>query len=165
MTALKSQIYPHFLYNTLEVIRMTALDQEDRVVSEMIEALSQQIRYMIGPMQDMVPMDQEVDIIRKYVYLLNCRIRGKVSLMVELHGLGEVYVPKLILQPIVENAYVHGIKPKDGTGHVMIEAERVEDRLEISVMDNGVGMNEEALEKLKDIPVSYTHLDVYKRQG
>ncbi len=151
MTALKSQIYPHFLYNTLEVIRMTALDQEDRVVSEMIEALSQQIRYMIGPMQDMVPMDQEVDIIRKYVYLLNCRIRGKVSLMVELHGLGEVYVPKLILQPIVENAYVHGIKPKDGTGHVMIEAERVEDRLEISVMDNGVGMNEEALEKLKDI--------------
>lgn len=151
MTALKSQIYPHFLYNTLEVIRMTALEQEDSVVSEMIEALSTQIRYMIGPMQDMVPLEQEVDIIRKYVYLLNCRIKGKVKLVVELNGLGGLGVPKLILQPIVENAFVHGIKPKDGSGNVLISAEHTEDLLEISVMDNGVGMDEDALMRLRTL--------------
>jgi len=151
MTALKSQIYPHFLYNTLEVIRMTALEKEDTVVSEMIEALSTQIRYMIGPMQDMVPMEQEVDIIRKYVYLLNCRIKGKVKLVVELNGLGGQGVPKLILQPIVENAFVHGIKPKDGSGNVLISAEHTENLLEISVMDNGVGMDEDALIRLRTL--------------
>ncbi len=149
MTSLKSQIYPHFLYNTLEVIRMTALEKDDYVVSDMIEALSTQIRYMIGPMQDMVSVEQEVDIIRKYVYLLNCRIKGKVKLTVELHGLGDQQVPKLILQPIVENAYVHGIKPKDGSGYVLISAERVEERLEVTVMDNGTGMNESELERLR----------------
>lgn len=149
MTALKSQIYPHFLYNTLEIIRMTALDQEDAVVSEMIEALSSQIHYMIGPMQDMVPLEREVEIVRQYVYLLNCRIKGKVYFSADLNGLSEASVPKLILQPIVENAYVHGIKPKDGSGHVMIEAEHVEERLELSVMDNGVGMDGEELMQLR----------------
>lgn len=151
MTALKSQIYPHFLYNTLEIIRMTALEKDDRVVSEMIEALSQQIRYMIGPMQDMVPLEQEVDIIRKYIYLLNCRIRGEVKLTVDLNGLKDEKVPKLILQPIVENAYVHGIKPREGNGRIMIGAEHVEGFLEISVMDNGIGMKDAELEKLKDL--------------
>ena len=149
MTALKSQIYPHFLYNTLEIIRMTALDKDDTVVSEMIEALSSQIHYMIGPMQDMVPLEKEVEITRQYVYLLNCRIKGKVHFTADLSGLSEVHVPKLILQPIVENAYVHGIKPKDGSGHVMIEAEHVENRMEISVMDNGAGMSTGELEQLK----------------
>lgn len=149
MTALKSQIYPHFLYNTLEVIRMTALEKDDDVVSEMIEALSIQIRYMIGPMQDMVPLEQEVDIIRKYVYLLSCRIKGKVRLTVELNGLGGMRVPKLILQPIVENAYVHGLKPGEGSGNIQVSAEHAEGQLEISVMDNGVGMDEEALKRLR----------------
>ena len=149
MTALKSQIYPHFLYNTLEIIRMTALDKDDTVVSEMIEALSSQIHYMIGPMQDMVPLEKEVEITRQYVYLLNCRIKGKVHFTADLNGLSERRVPKLILQPIVENAYVHGMKPKAGSGHVMIEADHVENRMEISVMDNGVGMSTGELEQLK----------------
>ena len=61
LTALKSQIYPHFLYNTLEIIRMTALEEEGRKkVPEMIEALSQQIHYLIGPMQDMVPLERRL---------------------------------------------------------------------------------------------------------
>lgn len=149
MTALKSQIYPHFLYNTLEIIRMTALEKDDQVIPEMIEALSEQIRYMIGPMQDMVPLEKEVEITRKYIYLLNCRIKGKVNLSVDLQGLGHVQVPKLILQPIVENAYVHGIKPKDGMGNILIGAEETGDGLEISVMDNGIGMNETALRQLR----------------
>ena len=97
LTALKSQIYPHFLYNTLEIIRMTALENNDMRVSEMIEALSQQIHYLIGPVQDMVSLEKELDIVRKYIYLLNCRIDGKVQLMTEAPGAGRLFVPKLIL--------------------------------------------------------------------
>ncbi len=150
LTALKSQIYPHFLYNTLEIIRMTAVDNQDGQVSKMIEALSEQMHYLIGPVEDMVPLEKEVDIIRKYVYLLNCRISGKVLLNVQTPGNYEIMVPKLILQPLVENAYVHGIKPKSGRGSIMIEAAVKDERLEVSVIDNGVGMNEEEVKKLEE---------------
>lgn len=79
---------------------MTALEDEEKSkVPEMIEALSQQIHYIIGPMQDLVPLEQEIDIVRKYVYLLNCRISGKVKLMVNAQGAAMIQVPKLILQP------------------------------------------------------------------
>ncbi len=149
LTALKAQIYPHFLYNTLEIIRMTALEDKERdKVPMMIEALAEQIHYIIGPMQDMINLEKEVDIVRKYVYLLNCRISGKVQLMVDVTGVSKIMVPKLILQPIVENAYVHGIKPKNGNGSIMIEASVNEGILEINIMDNGVGMDGEALEKI-----------------
>ena len=149
LTALKSQIYPHFLYNTLEIIRMSALEEKGREqVPEMIEALSEQIHYLIGPMQDMVPLEREIGIVRKYVYLLNCRIGGKLQLTVKAAGAGVFQVPKLILQPIVENAYVHGIKPK-GKGCIMIETTAGKESFEITVMDNGVGMDEEAMEKIR----------------
>lgn len=151
LTALKSQIYPHFLYNTLEIIRMTALDNGDEQVSRMIEALSEQIHYLIGPVQDMVPLEKEVEIIKKYIYLLNCRIAGKVTLSVSTPGSAQVFVPRLILQPIVENAYVHGIKPKNGKGTIMIETARTDDTFEISVMDNGAGMDAEALQRLNEL--------------
>lgn len=151
LTALKSQIYPHFLYNTLEIIRMSALENDDMQVSQMIEALSEQMHYLIGPVEDMVPLEKEVDIIKKYVYLLNCRIGGKITLEVNTPGSGHILVPRLILQPIVENAYVHGIKPGNGRGNIMIEAVYEGELLEISVMDNGVGMNEEELSRLKEL--------------
>ncbi|HIX16650.1 MAG TPA: histidine kinase [Candidatus Hungatella pullicola] len=114
LTALKSQIYPHFLYNTLEIIRMTALENEDHQVSSMIEALSEQIHYLIGPVEDLVPLEKEVDIVKKYIFLLNCRIQGNIQFEISGNGLDRIMVPKLILQPVVENAYVHGIKPKGG---------------------------------------------------
>ena len=151
LTALKSQIYPHFLYNTLEVIRMTALENEDRKVSEMIEALSGQMHYLIGPVQDMVPLEKELENIQSYIYLLNCRITGKILLSIQAPGSAHIQVPKLILQPIVENAYVHGIKPKNGRGSILIETTRLGERLEISVMDNGAGMDETALKRLEDL--------------
>ncbi len=151
LTALRSQIYPHFLYNTLEIIRMSALENGDMQVSQMIEALSQQMHYLIGPVQDMVSLEKEVDIIRKYIYLLNCRIDGKITLEVSTPGSEHILVPRLILQPMVENAYVHGIKPGNGKGKIMIEAVRNGDCLEISVMDNGVGMNAGELSRLKEL--------------
>ena len=151
LTALKSQIYPHFLYNTLEIIRMTAVENEDKIVSQMIEALSEQIHYLIGPMQDIVPLEKEIDIVRKYVYLLNCRIQGNIMLSIDALGSNRIFVPKLILQPIVENAYIHGIKPKNGRGSIMIEAEEKDGELTLSVMDNGIGMDEEVLEKKREL--------------
>jgi len=169
LTALKSQIYPHFLYNTLEIIRMTALEEGHNKVPAMIEALSEQIRYLIGPMKDLVPLEKEVEMVKKYVYLLNCRINGEIQLDADISGAASIMVPKLILQPIVENAYNHGIKPKGGNGRILIEAKiseespphgrsaereespphlRSAERVEVMIMDNGSGMNEETLDSL-----------------
>lgn len=153
LNALKSQIYPHFLYNTLEVIRMTAVSRKDQMVADMIEALSDQIRYVIGTVNDLVPLGREVDILTKYVYLLNCRFSDKVTFSYNCAHLENALIPKLILQPIVENAFIHGIKPMDGPGHIQLMAEQNEGRITLTVMDNGVGMDEDALNKL------YTLLD------
>lgn len=151
LTALRSQIYPHFLYNTLEIIRMTALENDDLRVSEMIEALSEQIHYLIGPVHDMVSLEKEIDIVEKYVYLLNCRISGKITLVINAPGSREIMVPRLILQPIVENAYVHGIKPKNGRGSIMIEMVQKQNIIEISVMDNGVGMDDMQVQRFMEL--------------
>ncbi|MCR5715404.1 MAG: sensor histidine kinase, partial [Lachnospiraceae bacterium] len=177
LTAIKSQIYPHFLYNTLEIIRMTALENDDAQVSRMIDSLSQQIHYLIGTVEDMVPLEKELDIVEKYVYLLNCRIEGKVSLQVAMEKDLHPMIPKLILQPIVENAYVHGIRPRSGSGEIRIDvgktiltttdpgedthhraatdpgedAVQESEVLEITILDNGVGMDAQALQKLHEL--------------
>lgn len=153
LNALKSQIYPHFLYNTLEVIRMTAVGRNDPMVADMIEALSDQIRYVIGTVNDLVPLGREVDILTKYIYLLNCRFSNKVTFSYDCAHLENILIPKLILQPIVENSFIHGIKPMDGPGHIQLMAERLDNTVTLTVMDNGVGMDEDALNKL------YTLLD------
>ncbi len=153
LNALKSQIYPHFLYNTLEVIRMTAVGRNDQMVADMIEALSDQIRYVIGTVNDLVPLGREVDILTKYIYLLNCRFSNKVTFSYNCAHMENQLIPKLILQPLVENAFIHGIKPMDGPGHIQLMAEQDENRITLTVMDNGVGMDEDALNKL------YTLLD------
>ena len=151
LTALKSQIYPHFLYNTLEIIRMTAIENDDNKVSEMIEALSVQIHYLIGKAQDMVPIEKEIEIIQKYIYLLNCRTVCKVQFFISGNRIGNVMIPKLILQPIVENAYIHGIKPKNGNGCISIEMQIIGEDIEIYVMDNGIGMDRSASEKIQEL--------------
>ncbi len=151
MTALKSQIYPHFLYNTLEIIRMTAIEEEEERVGKMIEALSEQIRYIIGNLDDMVPIEKELEIVRKYIYLINCRYQSKIQLEINRNDGSHYFVPKLILQPVVENAYVHGLKPKNGTGIIQIDITQAEEDIEISVMDNGVGMSEDRIQKIYEL--------------
>ncbi len=154
LDALKSQIYPHFLYNTLEVIRMTALSQEDHKVAQMIEALSDQIRYLIGTVSDIVPLSLEIDILQKYIYLVNCRYDYQVEFVAEDGGFGALEIPKLILQPLIENAFVHGVKPKKIDGAISLYVTKGEERLEIAVMDNGCGMSEGTVQEIKDLLAS-----------
>ena len=116
MNALKSQIYPHFLFNTMEVIRMTAISGGDEVVAGMLEALGEQMQYLIGTVGDLVPLSDELIHIEKYIYLINYRYSDKISLIVNKYGADGCYVPKHILQPLVENAYIHGMKGKNKSG-------------------------------------------------
>lgn len=138
---------------------MTALEDGQKVPA-MIEALSEQIRYLIGPMKDLVPLEKEVEMVKKYIYLLNCRISGEIVLDADISAAAALLVPKLILQPIVENAYIHGIKPKNGNGRILIEAAILElatepgsskHCVEVTVLDNGLGMDSETLAGLNTL--------------
>ncbi len=148
LTALKAQIDPHYLNNTLEVIRMTAMDEGADTAAQMIELLSRQMRYTISADSELVPLQCELDFIRSYIQLLNYRYPDKIRLNLVENGLGQRVIPRLSIQPLVENAYKHGIRPKGGPGLIEITAELTDGALEITVMDNGQGLSPETLQAL-----------------
>lgn len=143
LNALKSQIYPHFLYNTLEVIRMSAVRENCWVVATMVEALADQMRYLIGTVGDIAPLESEIAHLEKYIYLINCRYEQAIQFSTDTGGLDDLFMPKLMLQPLVENAFVHGLRGRQEQGRIQLSARRSEGALEITVLDNGQGMNQE----------------------
>lgn len=151
LTAIKSQIKPHYLYNTLEVIRMTALEHDDKEAARMVESLSKQLKYLIGYNSDMVSLKREIENIREYFYIMRIRYENRIQLEVSVdEDVMEAAIMKLSLQPVVENAVKHGLRRKKGSGTVRIEAHGNGKILEITVMDDGVGMTPEALKALTE---------------
>lgn len=152
LAALQNQINPHFMYNTLEAIRMTAeMNGVDRV-ADMTFILSKMLRYSISSgSMEIVPLRQELEHLSHYMALLDFRYPGKFRM--ELEPLGEwehAQVIKLLLQPIVENSVYHGM---DGTNAVLtisIRHETVDDLLILSVSDDGIGMEAEKLRQLNE---------------
>ncbi|MCD8151851.1 MAG: sensor histidine kinase [Clostridiales bacterium] len=151
MNALKMQIQPHYLYNSLDIIRMTALEQNDRKTAQLLESLAKQLRYVMGPQSERVYLKDEIDSIREYFVMMRIRYEERISLMIYLKDADQtLMIPKLILQPMVENAIRHGLREKKGYGAVAIRVERKSDHLEIVVMDDGVGMDEEGVRHIMD---------------
>ncbi|AFC28901.1 putative HAMP domain-containing sensor [Paenibacillus mucilaginosus 3016] len=152
LSALKSQIRPHYLYNTLEVIRMSAVANDDQEVGDMILSLSHQLKYVLDYGQETVTLLDEKSNIEQYFRLMVYRY-GEHRLSLDFRfdaGLLGAAVPKLSIQPLVENAVYHGIMPKSGKGNIRITAELLPGELLcITVDDDGVGMTEETLEKVR----------------
>lgn len=152
LDALKMQIQPHYLYNTLDVIRMTAVENEDQKTARLLESLAKQLRYVIGQSRERVPLYMELDSIREYMVLMNARYQGKFRLNVNVSDQDRnLYVLKLLLQPMVENAIKHGLRDKEGIGTIEVNVKRGTDALEIAVLDDGKGMNAEEEQYLRSI--------------
>lgn len=149
MRALQSQINPHFIYNTLESIRMLAESNDDPRVAELTYLLGLQMRYSIVRSEETVTIAQELDHVRNYFQLLQIRFPGKFELLIDVpDAFLDLPVLKLVFQPIVENAVFHGLEKKFGTGLLTISAWREQDTVLFSVADNGVGMDQEKLQAL-----------------
>lgn len=150
LNALKTQIKPHYLYNTLDIIRMTAMKHEDRETAEMLESLARQLRYLMGEEKELVTLEQELDNIQDYFQMMRIRYEGRISLNITVpESLKKIRVLKLLIQPAVENAIKHGLKTKDGQGSVWIAASRKENLVEVTVMDDGNGMDAQQLEMIR----------------
>lgn len=148
LAALKAQIHPHFLYNSLEIIRMNAVVNDDESTAELALLLADQMRYVMTFSNDTVTLEKELDMLRGYFMFIGVRYDNSVSHEIKAErGLLDAEVLSMMLQPVVENSIVHGLKPR-GYGHVQIIIERRGDDMVIKVMDNGVGMDQETLEGL-----------------
>ncbi|MGD1817518.1 MAG: sensor histidine kinase [Pleomorphochaeta sp.] len=153
--ALQNQINPHFLYNTLEGIRSEALIEGNKSISSMCEALATFFRYTISHVQNLVPLSQELENTKNYFYIQQYRFGERLTMNINFSDNCEeealrIRIPKLTLQPIVENAIVHGLECKKEKGILNINIDLFNSRLLINVKDNGVGMPEEQLKKLQD---------------
>jgi two-component system sensor histidine kinase YesM len=148
--ALKAQINPHFLYNTLETISSIARMRQVREISDMTRALSAMFRYSIKGEHDFVTLRAEIDNIENYMSILKIRFGSKISLELDIpEFLYDAKMLKFMLQPIVENAVRHGIEMKKGSGIVKITALQEDDLLYIRIRDNGLGIAEEKLRELR----------------
>ncbi|MBW4080315.1 sensor histidine kinase [Paenibacillus sp. S150] len=149
LSALKSQIRPHYLYNTLEVIRMNAVDKEAGEVADMILALSNELKYVIDYGEDRVSIRAELEHLQNYFYIISVRFENRYELHLDIAPDIQMDWPilKLSLQPIVENAVQHGLR-RQGKGTVGITMEKKDGLLAITIYDNGVGMSREALERI-----------------
>lgn len=148
---LKSQINPHFLFNTLNMIACMAKLEEAGTTERMISSLSNLFRYNLKTSEQIVPLEQELKVVRDYMYIQQMRFGSRITcesrIMVEEE---EAMIPAFTLQPIVENAIIHGLSKKEQGGRILLKVWKKDKNVIISVADTGVGMKEEQLQSLQE---------------
>lgn len=140
LSALRSQLNPHFLFNTLNAIS-SLVEHDPRGVRRMIARLSELLRYTLdAPTQQEIPLARELELLGRYLDIMQIRFAERLQTSVDVDdSVRSALVPNLMLQPLVENAIQHGIAHVEGTGRVQVAARRNGDRLVLSVTDNGPG--------------------------
>ncbi|MBR3635849.1 MAG: sensor histidine kinase [Lachnospiraceae bacterium] len=148
--AYRNQINPHFLYNTLSCMRDMALINDQDDIAEMAMSLSDIFRYAVKA-SNIVTVGDEVSYIAKYARIIEYRFMGKIKITTDVEDeVLEKPMIRFFLQPLVENSVFHGLESKMDPGFVDVHIESDNDRLKITIEDDGCGMDEETLNKLKD---------------
>ena len=149
LDALQEQMKPHFLYNTLDMIRYMALENRMEDVYNMLETLGNFYRRFLSKGSIDLSLGEEIEIVLSYLTLQRTRFDDIFVDEYEIEdGVSSLRVPRLILQPLVENSIYHGIRPKGEKGRIRITVKRHENLLLLSVFDNGVGMSDHQRELL-----------------
>ena len=147
---LKNQINPHFLFNTLNMIASTAQIEDAATTEKMIHALSRLFRYNLKSTDSVMPLERELKVVQDYMYLQQMRFGQRIRYDTDCNqDTLEVLVPSFALQPLVENAIIHGISPKGQGGRIHVRSWMEGRRLWISVADTGRGMARERLEEIR----------------
>ncbi|WAM33816.1 sensor histidine kinase [Caldicellulosiruptor morganii] len=164
--ALQSQINAHFIYNILENIKMMAEYAENYDVSDAITKLGKMMRYNMNWKRKFVTLKEEIENIQNYIALMNIRYDNEIKLLVNVNEkLLNYEVPKLILQPIIENSITYGIEPKGSGGNIFIDGSIIGDFAVISIIDDGQGIEEDKLSALQAALENDTEAEYYHGQG
>lgn len=160
----QSQMNPHFIFNVLNSIALKAKMEKNEELSHTISVFSQLIQAKIYRSdQEEVQIKQELEYVNYYLEIQKFRFEEKISYSIQMEDeLLDRYIPKLCIQPLVENAVIHGLEPKEGNGTVMIRGFRKENDIMIEVVDDGVGFDceEEILLPLKNTVSDSGHNNV-----
>lgn len=162
INALQSQINPHFLFNTMESIRMNLWQKGDYENSEIVQKFAKLLRKSIDWASDMIELNKEIELVSTYLDIQKYRYREKLEYDILINDKLNLYsIPKFTLQPIVENAIYHGIEMKKGKGRVTISSQMSEQGFRIIVTDNGIGMDENKLNMVRK--QIYSHMEEDRR--
>lgn len=148
--SLQSQIQPHFLYNTLECIHWQAMADGNKEISTLVMALAKYYRICLSKGHDVIPLEMEAEHVQNYLIIQNMRYDNIIGSEIQIHdNCKKAMIPKLTLQPLVENSIYHGIKIKEGNkGSVALRAVRKGDSVLITLADTGTGMTQEQIDTM-----------------
>jgi two-component system LytT family sensor kinase len=140
LNALRAQLNPHFLFNTLNAVS-TLVDEDPPGARSMIARLSDLLRHTLGESNEQeIPLGREIEMLRRYLDIMEVRFQGKLEVSIQSEAsLDDALVPNLVLQPLVENAFHHGIGQMKSVGRVAVRAVRDDGDLVLTVRDNGRG--------------------------
>ena len=148
LEALRMQLNPHFLFNTLNTVAVLAMKGERQRVVRMINRLSDLLRLSLENSRQTITLGEEVDFLQRYLEIEQVRFRDRLTVHVDVpDDLLDAEVPSLILQPVAENAVMHGISKVREGGAIEISARRLDGRLVLNVQDTGPGFPDEVVEE------------------
>ncbi|MFS9263508.1 cache domain-containing sensor histidine kinase [Streptococcus mitis] len=143
LQALSSQINPHFLYNTLDTIIWMAEFQDSQRVVQVTKSLATYFRLALNQGKDLICLSDEINHVRQYLFIQKQRYGDKLEYEIDENpAFDNLVLPKLVLQPLVENALYNGIKEKEGQGHIRVSVQKQDSGLVIRIEDDGVGFQD-----------------------
>ncbi|MCQ6557743.1 cache domain-containing sensor histidine kinase [Paenibacillus mendelii] len=145
---LQNQLSPHFLYNTLNSIRWMAMIQKQDNIKEMVDSLNQLLTYALRRSGDPVTLADEIAMLSNYVAIQKVRYQHFGFTTSIPASLEKALVLKFLLQPLIENALIHGLSPSEHPGEIIVEAWEEDEKLMVMVSDNGIGMTPERLKEM-----------------
>lgn len=150
LKSLQAQIHPHFLYNTLDTIFWMAQKKEDKEIANIIYSLSQFFRLSLNDGRDFVTVNNELLLVKNYLNIQKKRFPNKFTFEINANvNMMDYLIPKLLIQPLVENSIIHGIESIEENGHIYIHTFRQNNNLVIHVTDNGCGIPPDKLKTIK----------------
>jgi len=152
INALSLQVNPHFLYNTLDLIKWSDKLGKPGETSRIVVQLGKLLRRLMNNKADVVPLSEELELVQAYLEIQRSRYLGKLDIRFDIEeGLEKARIPKLVLQPLIENAIVHGLEGKPGGGRLLVTGRRAGDLMRFVVLDDGEGMTPERLKAVRQL--------------
>jgi len=154
MEALQARIHPHLIFNTLEMIKWNIKLNNPNEASHIVVQLAKLLRQGIDNKDEMVTVGEEIEIVKIYLDIQKHRFEDRLKVEFDIdQGIEHVRIPKYIIQPIVENSIIHGIKNKIDKALILIKGYGIGKELIIEIIDNGIGMKEVMVNKILDVNI------------
>lgn len=158
LKVLQSQINPHFLFNTLNCVNATAIMEKASTTSRLIKSVSNILRYSLSCMNRNALLEEEINIVKDYIYIQECRFDDRVKFNLNVNmDMKKVKIPGMTIQPLVENAFIHGIESKEEGGKIDISIEDENGLCNVIIEDDGVGIPKDILDKINNYDYQTKH--------